>query len=387
MSKIIENFLLPLFVIICIVYAFNSFGSPRIMLTKAYHHLALQPNYLERGTLSFYFSGNPTIQQIKEKDMHTNAITFFLPHACVEKGECENMIKAINTQKGEYSISLKEVTKPTRGLQLCFTLDPSKCLLRYESFDSIGLQKGIVFHIYNKELLSKLESNQEKSILRTLWAPPLTKENKVCIVIDPGHGGNDSGAIGFIENKPLKEKDVCLSIAHHVSDLLRQKGCSVLLTRNDDTTLALDKRTTFAHDHNADLFISIHANYANNKSALGVETFCMKPQLLIDSFSQLTTEEHECVVSWMKKKSDQSLKLANSIQSGICSIVSPYHQQSIDRKVKYSVSQVLLGTQMPAILIEVGFLSHKREVMLLSSDEYQRRIAQGIFDGVMALIF
>ena len=209
------------------------------------------------------------------------------------------------------------------------------------------------------------------------------------MVIDPGHGGYDPGARVIVNGCSICEKDICLAIALQVSDALCSKGITTRLTRENDTFCALDQRTRYAHDNHADIFISIHANYAHNSSVHGIETFCMHPTLITRHFSQLSDIHNTHVMARMNKRCSQSLKIAQSVQSHVCSTVAPFHDalvSDINRKVKHSVCQVLLGNQMPAILIEVGFLSHKTEVMLLSNPEYQKCIAEGISKGIRAFL-
>ncbi|HLC06997.1 MAG TPA: N-acetylmuramoyl-L-alanine amidase [Candidatus Babeliales bacterium] len=396
MSKIIENFLIPLFVVVSVLYAFNSFGNDGICLNKVFHHMAHNDAYLERANVSLYFSGDPHVQEIKNKKLHdSTSCTFFFPKAVISSGECEAMVNRINNHNDVYKVTITEVVKPTKGVVVAFVVDPNKFAVDYEQFDSIGLQKGIVFRLYNKELLKKLEQANNQPVLRTLWyspsdlygAPGVEKRSwgrdKPCIVIDPGHGGLDCGAIG---HGGIQEKQVCLAIGTAVGNLLQQHGCSVVLTRHNDCDMQLDERTSYANDINADMFVSIHANYAASPRAVGVETFCMQPQLLKKKISHVSSEQDLCIAHIMNHRADFSHKLAQSVQRHVCDAVSQFHDESIDRKVKHSISQVLLGTQMPAVLVEVGFLSHKKEALLLNDVQYQNCVAHGICNGILSAI-
>lgn len=380
MSKIIEYFLIPLFVVVSVLYAFNSSGSDgTIQLHKVYHHTTHSPVLLERANVSFYFSGDPQVQEIKSKkaqDVQSSA--FFFPQAVITKGECEAMVKRLNDYRDCYTVTIEEVTRPTKGIMLVFNCDPNKFAVSYERFDSIGLQKGVVFRLHNKELLRQIEQANNQPVLRTLW-----HTSKPCIAIDPGHGGADCGAIG---HGGIQEKDICLAIGTAVGNLLEQHGCSVVLTRNSDCFIALDERTSYANDHHADLFVSIHANYAANQRAIGVETFCLQPSLLKRGFSQLSDRQHGIVSDLMNQRFESSCALAQSVQRHLCNAVSALHDEPIDRKVKHSVTQVLLGAQMPAVLVEVGFVSHKKEAALLRDIQYQNSVARGICDGILSAI-
>lgn len=388
MSKIIENFLVPLFVIVSVLYAFNSFGSdgPSIQLSKVYHHTAQSPVYIERANVSCYFSSDPQLQEIKNKK--NCACSFFFPKVVVNSSECESMIQRLREHSDSYTVTIEEVNKPVKGIIVVFNFDHNKFALSYERFDSIGLQKGIVFRLYNKDLLKILEQKNNQPVLRTLWHSGSSdfakaSSDKLCIAIDPGHGGTDSGAIGC---GGIQEKDICLSIGTKVGNLLEQHGFSVVMTRKSDYFVGLDERTSYAHYNHADLFVSIHANWAPNQRAVGVETFCLKPSLLQKGFSQLSDVQQKISADTINQRADYSYTLAQSVQRHLCDTVSSFHEGSVDRKVKHSVSQVLLGSQSPAILVEVGFVSHPKEAELLRSVEYQNSVAQGICDGILSAV-
>lgn len=313
---------------------------------------------------------------------------FFFPQAIINKGECESMIQRLRDHSDSYTVTIEEVIKPAKGILLVFNFDNRKFALIHEQFDSIGLQKGVAFRLYNKELLKKLEQKNNHPVLRTLWhtnRPNFIKasSNKLCIAIDPGHGGIDSGAIG---HGGIQEKDICLAIGSKVGNLLEQHGFSVVMTRNSDDTIGLDERTSYANNNHADLFVSIHANWAANQGAVGVETFYLKSSLLKGAVSQLSDWQQNIYADVMNQRANSSYALAQAVQRQVCDAISPFHDNSVDRKVKHSVSQVLLGTQAPAILVEVGFVSHPKEAVLLNDVEYQNRVARGICNGILSVV-
>jgi N-acetylmuramoyl-L-alanine amidase len=422
MSKIIENFLVPLFLVISVLYAFHSFGADDIVLNKAFHHMADNDGYLEKANISLYFSGDPHVQEIKNKKANSSSVSFFFPNAAISSGECEAMVNRINSHNGNnYKVTIAQITKPNRGIMVRFDCDPNAYIINCEQFDSIGLQKGFVFRLYNKELLDKLQQANNQPVLKTLWhssfdlygvpsvlRPSFAKASKgrqesdialamsdqdereqswgkkrPKVIIDPGHGGRDTGAIG---HNSIQEKQVCLSIGTTVGNLLEKSGCSVMLTRNNDCDMQLDERTSFANNNNADLFVSIHANYAASPKAIGVETFCMQQTLFKKMCSNFSQQEDRCVANVMSQRLQNSYTLAQAVQQHVCTAVVPFHNELIDRKVKHSVSQVLLGVQVPAILIEVGFLSHSKEAALLQSVDYQNCIARGICNGILSAL-
>lgn len=378
MSKIVENFLVPLFVIVSMLYAFNSFsGDGPVTLNKVYHHTTQEPTHLERAKLSCYFSGDVQIQEIKNKK-HGDAqsCAFFFPKVIINKGECETMIQRLHDHTDSYSITIEEISTPTKGILIVFNFDNTKFALSCEQFNSIQLQKGVVFQLHNKESVKILKQRTNQPVLRTLW-------HTKCIAIDPGHGGSDCGATG---HGGVQEKDICLAIGTQVGNLLEQHGFSVVMTRKSDDTVGLDERTSYANNNHADLFVSIHANWAPNQRAVGVETFCLKPSLLQRGFSQLSDAQQNLCVNAQCQRAEYSHTLAQSVQRHVCDNISSFHNEPVDRKVKHSVSQVLLGTQAPAILVEVGFVSHPKEVLLLNNAEYQNSVARGICNGILSVL-
>ena len=381
MNTLFERFFLPLLVVISLLYAFQSLGvSPMIHLKKVYHHRSDKSKHLERGSLVFYFAQNPIVNRLETKridDTHEERI-FFFPNAVIGSRESKQMINRINNQKTAYNILIEPVDLPMKGIRVTIRYDLNKIVLSYESFESIGMQKGIIFRLFNKELLDRLDKQSSRPILQTSWVNP-----KPRIVIDCGHGGKDKGAIGI---GGLQEKDVCLSIGTTLTSLLRDQGYQVLLTRNADQDVLLDERTGFANASSADLLISIHANYAFNQNVAGIETFYMKPNICALQWCALDTKGKRVVDTISTQLGNQSDQLANQVQRQVCKSVASYHKKKVDRRVKPAVAQVLLGSQMPAILVEVGFLSNKHEAKLLATQEYQYELARGICKGVMAYI-
>ena len=170
------------------------------------------------------------------------------------------------------------------------------------------------------------------------------------IVIDPGHGGKDPGAIGPNE---LQEKDVVLSVAFKVRDLLESYGYTVILTRTTDVYLSLQERCDIANNNDADLFISIHNNSFSDPSANGTETF-----------SYLPNDEGGQVAKVMQSKLIAALGLRN-------------------RGHKTSDFYVLRNTNMPAVLTELAFISNPKEEALLKTDEFQTKAAKAIVDSII----
>lgn len=210
------------------------------------------------------------------------------------------------------------------------------------------------------------------------------------IVIDPGHGGKDPGAIS---PSGLREKDVVLKVAKQVADILRKEtSYKVILTRSKDVFLPLEERTAIANANEADLFISIHANSAPNRKAKGVETFFLS---LATSREEMRAAARENATSASKlsdlqtiladlmnnSKIEESSKLAEYIQEQVVAGLRPRYEVK-DLGVKKAPFIVLIGAQMPAALTEIAFLSNREDEKRMKNERFlnflSRQIARGV---------
>ena len=204
------------------------------------------------------------------------------------------------------------------------------------------------------------------------------------IVIDPGHGGKDPGAV----SQKRQEKQIVLSLSKTLRDLLVKKGYNVRLTREIDVFLPLRKRTQFATNQKADLFISIHTNASTSRKAAGIETYYLA--LASDESARITAmrenagaeynmKELEALVGRILKesKSTESRRLAELIQAQLVS-----GKQVKNRGVKHAPFVVLIGTKVPAVLVEVGFISNPTEGKKLTTKAYQLQLARAIANGI-----
>ena len=209
------------------------------------------------------------------------------------------------------------------------------------------------------------------------------------IVIDPGHGGKDPGASYY----GLKEKDVVLDISQELYRLIKSKykGMNVYMTRNSDVFIPLESRTAFANRKKADLFVSVHINAAPNKRARGVETYVLnvtndKKALEVAAFENATTQKSMSDLQGILKdimlnsKLEESLQLASFVQKNLHDNI--YKSDRYDLGVKQAPFYVLVGAQMPAVLVEAGFISNRNEAKMLKTKKYRKQIAEGIFDGL-----
>ncbi|UJL46650.1 N-acetylmuramoyl-L-alanine amidase [Virgibacillus sp. NKC19-16] len=166
-------------------------------------------------------------------------------------------------------------------------------------------------------------------------------------VIDPGHGGKDSGAI----RSEVNEKTLALSTGKKVEEQLRDKGASVTLTRTDDTFIPLEERVQISNSTNADTFISLHYNTFEDQNIRGIHTFYYDV--------------------------GDNQKLADTIQKSLIN-----HTNLNDRRAKQADYKVLTDNQQPALLIELGFISNPEERQLVQTDKYQEKAAKGIVTGL-----
>ena len=234
---------------------------------------------------------------------------------------------------------------------------------------------------------SALKSDGTRSLIRTLGL----KVGR--IVIDPGHGGHDTGTIG---PSGLQEKDLVLDIALKLKTLVEEKlGSEVLLTRADDTFIPLEERTAMANHSQADLFLSIHANSSRSRRVSGVETFFLdfassseaeEIAARENSSAQKTIFELQDLVQKiaLKEKIDESRELAQIVQRSVTSQLQKAHSQTRDRGVKQAPFIVLIGANMPSILSEVSFVSNPSDEKLLKSSSYRQRLAEALCRGIEA---
>lgn len=211
------------------------------------------------------------------------------------------------------------------------------------------------------------------------------------VVIDPGHGGHDTGTSG---SEGLREKDVALDVARRLGVLLQERlGSEVVFTRDTDTFIPLSRRTAIANERKADLFISIHVNSSPIRSVAGVETYYLN---FSTSKSSLDTAMRENAGAdrglgelqdllkkiAQKDKADESREFASRVQNSLIALSPKAFRAARDRGVKRAPFVVLIGASMPSILAEVGFISNPQDETQMGRPEYRQRIAEALYKGV-----
>jgi len=212
------------------------------------------------------------------------------------------------------------------------------------------------------------------------------------IVIDPGHGGHDTGTIG---PSGLREKDVVLDVGLRLRKLLMSKaGYDVVMTRSDDTFIPLEERTAIANEKSADLFVSIHANASRDRSARGIETyylnFTSSPDALEvaareNATSQESVHQLQDIIKKiaMTEKIQESGEFARQVQKEVHRQTSQLSGEQRDRGIKKAPFVVLIGANMPSVLAEISFLTNPRDEKLLRHPDYRQKIAEALYQGIM----
>jgi N-acetylmuramoyl-L-alanine amidase len=232
---------------------------------------------------------------------------------------------------------------------------------------------------------AKPTANGARSLIRALGL----KIGK--IVIDPGHGGHDTGTIG---PNGLQEKDLVLEVGRRLGKLLETRlGAEVVYTRKNDTFIPLETRTAIANQQRADLFISIHANSSRDSEARGVETyylnFTSSPEALEvaareNAVSEKSIYELQDLVKKiaLKEKIEESREFAGDVQESLHSGLAAKSPAIRNRGVKKAPFIVLIGANMPSILAEISFVSNPSDEHRLETSEYRQRIAESLYRGI-----
>jgi N-acetylmuramoyl-L-alanine amidase len=220
------------------------------------------------------------------------------------------------------------------------------------------------------------------------------------IVIDPGHGGHDTGTIS---PSGMREKDLVLDVALKLRAYIKHKypDVEVILTRDSDRFVALEERTAIANSRRADLFISVHANASPARAASGVETYFLSPDRAPQEDADTAARENARVAAatpadkarpvvasvTVGNRVAESRELARYIQSGLVrGIGAASPRTAANRGVKHAAFVVLLGAAMPSVLAEVSFLSNPQDDALLQTSQFRDRVAASLFAGLNAYL-
>ncbi|BAF69875.1 N-acetylmuramoyl-L-alanine amidase family protein [Nitratiruptor sp. SB155-2] len=357
----------------------KSLYKPKLAKNKTTtQHSTLTSYRLKSGYVQFFFN-----RPIDKKDIR---------HFTLKRGSIYKDIYDIKARLG-----FKKIIKKLHTVDKMKIAQYKKDVVRivFENSSAIRSRfslKNRLLNIYLKKNSSTSVSKKSPDTIRVI--PQVIKNSSYTIVIDPGHGGKDSGAIGY---KRKKEKDIVLSIAKKVYKSLKNAGYKVYLTRRGDYFISLRNRTKFANKVHANLFISIHANAAPKRSRYltmhGLETFYLSPARSSRA-KRIAALENRVDMQGMnyysknvyldflnREKTILSNKLAIDIQKNILYHLRKRYKVK-DGGVRPGPFWVLVGAQMPSILIEVGYITNPTEAMRLSNPIYQKLIAKGVVEGV-----
>jgi len=222
-------------------------------------------------------------------------------------------------------------------------------------------------------------------------APPAVASGLRKIVLDPGHGGKDPGAIG---PGGIAEKDIVLSIAKKLAAKLKNEmGIEVVLTRKDDRFIPLEDRTDVAKKENADLFISLHVNASPNVDARGIETYyldnttdeaAIRLAARENATSRKNISDLQFILSDMAQnmKLEDSITLAHRIQNSLVSGMTKVMSDVKDLGVKKALFYVLVGAPMPSVLVEMFFITNRSESRAMSQGSSQDAIVEALYEGI-----
>ena len=277
------------------------------------------------------------------------------------------------------------------GHQICFRAGDQLVLLNYTRLAIVDPPENKSGTIYVTQKFIDVANNLFSQ------NEPETYYKVGAILIDPGHGGRDPGAIGSYKKNgktvSLQEKDLTLSISKLLAQQLQTTypDKDVILTRSDDTWLTLEQRVDIANSirlepHEAILYISIHINASLDKNASGYEVWYLSPgfrRKVLESTGE--NQELENILNSMMEEeyTTESVLIAKFIMDGLEAQIG---KQSKSRGIKAEEWFVVRNTNMPSVLVEAGFITNEKEAALLGDSQYLQKITQGIYNGLSSFI-
>lgn len=243
-----------------------------------------------------------------------------------------------------------------------------------------------------KEVAMRGEPASQKSVAVAKKADPTASGGGLRkIVLDPGHGGKDPGAIGI---GGVAEKDLVLSIARKLARKVKtEMGVQVVLTRSDDRYVPLEDRSAMANKEDADLFISLHMNASPNDEARGIETYyldnttdeaAIRLAARENRTSRRNISDLQFILSDMTQnmKLEDSITLAHRLQGALVGGMGKVMADVKDLGVKKALFHVLVGARMPSVLVEMFFITHRIEGRAMSREDYQDAMVEALFEGI-----
>ncbi len=319
-------------------------------------------------------------------DLHNTQLASNLPSKPIEVGDA--LLIRIRVAQSEAGVT-RVVLETKSHTDFLVSLEPNPYRLVVEVRRVGASHKGAVKRVPKATLTLKNKLS--------IPLPPPTQEDillqrhvpRMRIVVDAGHGGRDRGTVG---RDGLLEKDLVLEIGKRLGRLLEGRlGMDVIYTRRDDSYIPLDERVSIANQAQADLFVSVHANYSDLPSARGVETYYTQLFMLPTSKDvdvppvaglSLNTVTPSLSPADVQERVEQSRRLAESVQSSLYTALSSQNPGLRDRGIKEANFVVLTESAMPGILAEVSFVSSPTDEQKLRSDAYREQVAEALYKGI-----
>ena len=281
------------------------------------------------------------------------------------------------------------------GRQLSFQIDQSIILedcKKLALWDAPTIENGIL--VASKQFINKAEAffGTKQTVDST------SVYNIEAILIDPGHGGKDPGAqaVHKINGKDVtvREKDITLSVGKYLYDMLKKEypNKQILMTRDTDTTLSLSQRTEIANavplkEKGAILYVSVHVNASLDKKASGFETWYLSPNYrrqVIDSSVKVDKSILPILNAMTEEEyTTESVLIANFINEGLQNSIGSF---TASRGTKAEEWFVVKNSKMPAVLVEIGFLTNYSEACLMNDSTYLKKVANGIYNGLTSFV-
>ncbi len=280
-------------------------------------------------------------------------------------------LKSIESQYGfsKMTLSGSKITLRKPNIKMEFSKGSNICYMNDLKF---GLTSSVISSGGNFLVSQTDVTKMIDPILKPSFIP--NAKSFDTIIIDPGHGGQDAGAV----NKFGTEAAYNLKVARILQAGLKAKGFKVVMTRESDTFLTLSQRVAFANRYSNAIFISIHFNAASNSSARGIETFTLSPVGVAHYGRGLKNSDYQAQSG--NQQDSANIALATAIHGRMKERVVPYKVP--DRGIKRARFSVLSGIKHPAILIEGGFMSNASEARLIHESRYQSVIATSVYEGI-----
>ena len=369
----------------------------------------LKSMQLKKGTLELHFS-----KLLKKEDLRTEVIAqkgrtryiFDFKNCTLKKG-----VQSIKSKKGPLSSirvgqykphTVRLVLDSKRPFALKYYQKSKPIFYIHIPLDAKSIKQGKPKQVKKKssakQLFSKVLPEEREVVEEVPYAKPnINLRHNYKIVIDPGHGGRDPGTMW----KGLKERNIVLQIAKRVARKLRTLGFKVLMTRtNNRRYVKLSSRTRYANKKGADVFVSIHVNSIENKSryniARGVETYFLMPARDARAKRIAARENREMLKGedlatkrmfinavFTGPKIELSKRLAIDVQRSVIQSLRSRYTNVKNGAARGGPYYVLVGAQMPAILVEVGYLSNPIDRKRLQDGKFQERLADGIVNGIV----